>query len=77
MDLSTHIAYIMAPKEESEIATIKKACQASMDLYNKYLKEQLMEIIDADKVILCNLLNIVCLCVCERDCVCVREIGCM
>lgn len=39
----------MAPKEESELSVIKKACQVSVDLFNKYLKEQIMEIIDADK----------------------------
>ena len=40
----------MAPKEESEINVIKKASQASMDLFGKYLKEQLMDYIDKDKV---------------------------
>lgn len=45
------MAYIMGPKEESEVSVIKKACQASMDLFNKYLKEQLMDLIDKDKVI--------------------------
>lgn len=39
----------MAPKEESELMVIKKACQVSVDLFNKYLKEQVMEIVDADK----------------------------
>ncbi len=40
---------MMAPKEESELMVIKKACQVSVDLFNKYLKEQVMEIVDADK----------------------------
>ena len=44
------MAYIMAPKDENEINTIKKACQGCMDLFNKYLKEQIMEIVDRDKV---------------------------
>ncbi|XP_076357852.1 SPT16 homolog, facilitates chromatin remodeling subunit dre4 [Tachypleus tridentatus] len=49
IDVSSAIAYIMAPKEESELATIKKACQVTVDVYTKYLRDQLMEIIDADK----------------------------
>ncbi len=44
------MAYIMAPKEESEITTVKKACQASQDLFTKFLKEQIMDIVDKDKV---------------------------
>ena len=40
----------MAAKEESEITTIKKACQVSVDIFSKYLKEQIMDIIDNDKV---------------------------
>ena len=50
VDLSSAMAYIMASKEESELNTIKKACQATMDLYNKYTKSQIMDIIDKDKV---------------------------
>lgn len=40
----------MCPKEDSEILTIKKACLVSVDVFNKYLKDQIMEIIDSDKV---------------------------
>lgn len=40
----------MAPKEDSEVAIIKRACQVTTDVYSKYLKDQIMEIIDADKV---------------------------
>lgn len=49
MDVSSAIAYIMAPKEESELVTIKKACMVSVDVFTKYLKDQIMEIIDSDK----------------------------
>ncbi|KAK7862745.1 hypothetical protein R5R35_002513 [Gryllus longicercus] len=49
VDVSAAIAYVMAPKEDSEILTIKKACLVSVDVYTKYLKDQLMEIIDSDK----------------------------
>ncbi|KAJ6643723.1 FACT complex subunit spt16 [Pseudolycoriella hygida] len=49
VDVSAALAYIMAPKEESEIVTVKKACLVSIDVFQKYLKDQIMEIIDADK----------------------------
>lgn len=50
VDVSSQFAYIMAPKEELEVKTIQKASQVTCDVFNKYLKEQIMEIIDADKV---------------------------
>ena len=50
VDISATMAYIMAPKEESEINIIKKACQGTMDLFSKFLKEQIMDIVDKDKV---------------------------
>ncbi|XP_050309696.1 FACT complex subunit spt16 [Anthonomus grandis grandis] len=49
MDASASIAYLMAPKEDSEITTIKKACLVTVDVFTKYLKDQIMEIIDSDK----------------------------
>ncbi|KAH9507770.1 splicing associated factor Dre4 [Bulinus truncatus] len=49
VDVSPQFAYIMAPKEESEVKTIQKASQVTCDVFNKHLKEQIMEIIDADK----------------------------
>ena len=48
-DVSVPMAYIMAPREDSEVNTIKKACQVTVDVFNKYLKEQIMDIIDNDK----------------------------
>lgn len=50
LDIGASIAYIMAPKDESELVTIKKACLVSVDVFGKYLKEQILEIIDAEKV---------------------------
>jgi nucleosome binding factor SPN SPT16 subunit len=48
-DVSADIAYVMAPKEEPELLIMKKACFVSVDVFNKYLKDQIMEIIDSDK----------------------------
>lgn len=50
VDIGASIAYIMAPKEEPELITIKKACQVSVDVFGKYLKEHILEIIDGEKV---------------------------
>ncbi|KAK6186586.1 hypothetical protein SNE40_008599 [Patella caerulea] len=49
VDVSVAFAYIMASKEEAEQKTIQRACQVTCDVFNKYLKEQIMEIIDAEK----------------------------
>lgn len=50
VDVSSAIALAMCPKEDNEIITMKKASIVSVDLFTKYLKDQIMEIIDADKV---------------------------
>uniref|UniRef100_A0A0P4WN20 FACT complex subunit n=1 Tax=Scylla olivacea TaxID=85551 RepID=A0A0P4WN20_SCYOL len=49
VDMSSNMAIVMASKEESELTTIKKACTATVDVFSKYLKEQIMDIIDRDK----------------------------
>lgn len=49
VDVSSAFGFIMSIKEESEILTIKKACLVTVDVFNKYLKDHIMEIIDADK----------------------------
>lgn len=49
-DISSSIAYIMAPKEDAELVTMKKSSMVSADVFGKYLKEHIMEVIDAEKV---------------------------
>ncbi|XP_064071632.1 FACT complex subunit spt16 isoform X2 [Vanessa tameamea] len=49
IDISSSVALLMAPKEDSEVITIKKACLVTVDVFTKYLKDQIMEIIDSDK----------------------------
>ncbi|XP_045783894.1 FACT complex subunit spt16 [Maniola jurtina] len=49
VDISSSVALIMAPKEDPEVITIKKACLVTVDVFTKYLKDQIMEIIDSDK----------------------------
>lgn len=50
VDISTAFGYILSTKAENEITLIKKASLSSVDLFTKYLKDQIMEIIDSDKV---------------------------
>ena len=55
MDVSGSMAVVMAVKEDSEVKTIQKACQVTCDVFSKYLKEQIMEVIDSDKVLLLSI----------------------
>lgn len=41
----------MAPKDDQELAIIKRSCQATCDIYNKYLKQQIIDAIDSEKVL--------------------------
>lgn len=49
VDVSPSMAVVMAVKEDAEIKTIQKASQVTCDVFSKYLKEQIMEVIDNDK----------------------------
>ncbi|XP_014676790.1 PREDICTED: FACT complex subunit SPT16-like [Priapulus caudatus] len=49
VDVSHAVAYLMAVKEESEMALIKKSCLVTCTVFSKYFKEQVMEIVDANK----------------------------
>ena len=49
VDMSSSFAYLMAAKEEVELSLVKKASTLSSDIFSKYLKEQIMDIIDGDK----------------------------
>lgn len=44
------IGYILSIKADNEITLIKKASLSSVEMFSKYLKDQIMEIIDSDKV---------------------------
>lgn len=54
--MSAGVAIIISPKEDSELTFMKKASQVSVDIFNKYLKDQVMDIIDAERVI--NILSL-------------------
>lgn len=50
VDISSVIGYILSVKAENEITLMKKASLSSVEMFTKYLKDQIMEIIDSDKV---------------------------
>lgn len=49
MDVSAPIALVMAIKEDPELHTMKRASQVTLDVFTKYLRDQIMDIVDADK----------------------------
>lgn len=49
VDLTNQFGYLMGAKEDSEINTIKKASLLSADIFDKYLKDHIADIIDGDK----------------------------
>lgn len=50
VDISTVVAYTMAVKEDGELALMKKASAITSDVFTKFFKERVMEIVDADEV---------------------------
>lgn len=57
VDVSAAFAYIMSLKDDHEINLTKRASQMSVDVYSKYLRQQIMEVIDSDKKIRHNKLS--------------------
>uniref|UniRef100_H2ZNP4 FACT complex subunit n=1 Tax=Ciona savignyi TaxID=51511 RepID=H2ZNP4_CIOSA len=51
VDISAPLAILMAPKDESEIAMMKRAAGVSLEIYSKVFKENVKDVIDADRVI--------------------------
>ncbi|XP_073431590.1 FACT complex subunit SPT16 isoform X2 [Dendrobates tinctorius] len=49
VDISAAVAYSVAVKEEGELNLIKKAATITADVFNKFFKERVMEIVDADE----------------------------
>ena len=51
VDVSGAFGLLMAVKEENEIDLIRKACGVTVEIFNKFVKDQLTGIIDAEKKI--------------------------
>ncbi len=49
VDVSVALGIAMAAKDDAELAITKKASQATSEVFSKYLKEQIMDIIDGEK----------------------------
>lgn len=49
-DISLFVAYIMAPKDEKELLLMKKASQATVDMFRRYYYEEILKAIDQEKV---------------------------
>lgn len=49
MDISAVVAYTMAVKEDGELGLMKKAAAITSEVYSKFFKERVMEIVDADE----------------------------
>ncbi|XP_023688342.1 FACT complex subunit SPT16 [Paramormyrops kingsleyae] len=49
VDISTVVAYTMAVKEDGELALMRKAAGVTSEVFNKFFKERVMEIVDADE----------------------------
>jgi len=49
LDVATSFGVLIAPKDEAEISIMKRAAGLSSDIFAKYLKEQIMDVIDGDK----------------------------
>ena len=50
MDISSSLASLMSVKDESEVNMMKRAASITLEIYSKVFKENIKDIIDADKV---------------------------
>ncbi|KAG5846267.1 FACT complex subunit SPT16 [Anguilla anguilla] len=49
VDVSAVVAYTMAVKEDGELALMRKAAGVTSEVFSKFFKERVMEIVDADE----------------------------
>ncbi|KAL6040483.1 hypothetical protein STEG23_034555, partial [Scotinomys teguina] len=49
VDISAVVAYTIAVKEDGELTLMKKAASITSEVFNKFFKERVMEIVDADE----------------------------
>ncbi|KAG5841679.1 hypothetical protein ANANG_G00169230 [Anguilla anguilla] len=49
VDISAVVAYTMAVKEDGELALMRKAAGITSEVFSKFFKERVMEIVDADE----------------------------
>lgn len=79
MDISAVVAYTMAVKEDGELTLMKKAASITSDVFTKFFKERVMEIVDADEVrktfffSLCQYFSFALYVHCHESCSCVNR----
>jgi Xaa-Pro aminopeptidase len=50
VDISGSIGYLLAVKDNEELNLIRKACEITGKLYSKHLKDQIINIVDSERV---------------------------
>uniref|UniRef100_A0A8P0PRA0 FACT complex subunit n=2 Tax=Canis lupus familiaris TaxID=9615 RepID=A0A8P0PRA0_CANLF len=58
IDISAVVAYTIAVKEDGELNLMKKAASITSEVFNKFFKERVMEIVDADEFDTANWLSL-------------------
>jgi nucleosome binding factor SPN SPT16 subunit len=49
VDVSAAFSFACAAKDEAEVATVKKACQVTCTVFSKYVKKEIVTIVDEEK----------------------------
>ena len=52
IDISSSIGLLLAVKDNDELTLIRKACEITGKLYSKHLKDQIINIVDSERVII-------------------------
>lgn len=50
VDISSSIGYLLSIKDDEEVKLIRKACEITGKLYSKQLKDQIINIVDSERV---------------------------
>jgi nucleosome binding factor SPN SPT16 subunit len=51
VDAGALVSAVLAIKDDIEMTQIKKACEYTSKIFTKYLKDQIINIVDSEKVI--------------------------
>lgn len=50
IDISIQMAFYMAPKDEKELAIVKKSALATCDVFKRFYYDEIMKAVDQEKV---------------------------
>lgn len=51
MDIAVPVGLLMSGKDETELSLTQQACNVTCSVWSKYLRKEIIEIVDAEKVI--------------------------